>query len=64
MKSTKTSPASKANMTAAAVPTPTAFCTSTMSGHTPVIPKSTHCAAIHALFVQTVPAKTAAGFSV
>ena len=63
MKSRNTSPRSKASMTAAAVPTPTAFCTRTISGHTPVIPKSTHCAAIQALFVQTVPANTAAGFS-
>ena len=50
-------------MIAAAVPTPTAFCTSTMIGQMPVMPNITHCAAIHALLVQTVPAKTAAGFS-
>jgi hypothetical protein len=63
MNSRKTSPRSNASMTAAAVPTPTAFCTSTMIGHTPVTPNSTHCAAIQALFVHTVPANTAAGFS-
>ena len=50
-------------MTAAAVPTPTAFWTSTMIGQNPVMPNSTHCAAIQALFVHTVPANAAAGFS-
>ncbi len=54
---------SNAASTAAAVPTATAFCTSTMTGQMPVIPNSTLWAAIHALFVHTVPANTAAGFS-
>ncbi len=34
-----------------------------MSGQMPVMPNMTHCAAIHALLVHTVPANTAAGFS-
>ena len=63
MNSRKTSPRPNANMIAAAIPTPTAFCTRTMTGQMPVMPNSTHCAAIQALFVHTVPANTAAGFS-
>ncbi len=58
-----TSARSKAIMIAAEVPTPTAFCMMTMSGQNPVTPNSTHCAAIQALFVHTVPAKIAFGFS-
>ena len=62
--STTTSPRPNANMTPTARPTFTAFCISTMIGQIPVTPNSTHCAAIHALLVQTIPANSAAGFSV
>ena len=48
-------------MTAAVTPTPTAFCTSTNGSQTPVMPNSTHCAAIQALFVHTVPANDGRG---
>jgi hypothetical protein len=49
-------------MTAVVVPRPCAFCRITNGTHSPVIPKATHCAAIHALFVQTWPVNEAAGF--
>ena len=51
-------------MIAPVVPRPIAFCTSTYTGQIPVTPKSTHCMAIQALFVQTMPMNAAAGFSV
>jgi hypothetical protein len=50
-------------MTAVVVPMPCAFCSSTYGTQSPVIPKATHCAAIHALFVQTWPVNEAAGFA-
>ena len=44
-------------------PTPIEFCTSTNTGQNPLTPNSTHCTAIHALFVHTLAANEACGLS-